>query len=93
MTKKKKSEHRIAILCGWLANILFILCFVPQVAHTIITKDVSGLSIHMFYAYLVACLFGMVYTVSYLKEWPLTFGYGFEILLVVAEIVLYYSYV
>ena len=93
MQECKTKQHKIAKLCGWLANLVFVLCFVPQVVHTWTTKDVSGLSVYMFYAYLVACLLGMVYTLGYLKEKPLAFGYGLETILVAVEIVLYYMYV
>lgn len=54
---------------GFLAASLTTLSFVPQVWHTLQTRDVSGISLGMYSAFTLGVLLWLVYGVM-LGAWP-----------------------
>jgi len=54
---------------GYLAACLTTFSFVPQVWHTLRTRDVSGISLHMYGAFTLGIALWLVYGVM-INSWP-----------------------
>jgi MtN3 and saliva related transmembrane protein len=55
---------------GTVAAILTTASFVPQVVHTLRTKDVSGISLSMYSAFVIGVALWLVYGLL-LDAWPI----------------------
>lgn len=51
----------INLITGIIGQSLFILCVLPQLIKTLKTKNVNGLSTHMWWLYILAEAFSIVY--------------------------------
>ena len=59
-----------ADLVGTIAGILIVVCYIPQVWHTIRTRDVSGVSLGMYVTLTIGVGLWVVYAIM-LELWPL----------------------
>jgi MtN3 and saliva related transmembrane protein len=50
-------------LLGWIATILFTICYIPQIIVTIRTKTIDGLSISLFVIQLLGNIIALIYSV------------------------------
>jgi MtN3 and saliva related transmembrane protein len=75
-------------IIGYMAAIITTLSFVPQVLHTIKTKDTSGISLVMYSTFVVGLCLWFAYGVL-LMAWPIIIANGITIVL--ASIILYHK--
>lgn len=90
-------------LVGWFMALCFITCALPQVVKTYFTQDVSGISIEFWYIWGAGESLGILYVFLDHRDlkrenpkarfqYPLLANYTFCLLLILIEVVMYYSY-
>jgi len=78
----------LANVLGWIATVLFSICFVPQILKTYRTKTIDGLSFRLLFISLVANVVALIYAIL-IKQPPLYVKYVLAIICLVICIVLY----
>ncbi len=63
-----------AATLGWIATILFTICYIPQIIKTQKTKTVEGLSFSLLFIQFVANIIALWYA-TLIKQPPLQFKY------------------
>jgi uncharacterized protein with PQ loop repeat len=76
---------------GWAGTVLFILCYMPQIYSTKISKSVGGVSLLMWLVQWAAYSCCLVYSFSIMAK-PLIFGYSMGWLLTAWWLELYRQY-
>ena len=78
----------IAQFLGWVATVLFTVCFIPQIIKMRKSKTVDGLSFLFLFITLVANSVALVYAVL-IEQMPLQIKYILALVFLVPCIVLY----
>lgn len=78
-------------ILGWTATVIFSAMLLPQIAKTIKTKDVSGVSLPMFLMYLIGNFVAITYA-TLIFQVPLQIKYSFAIAVTSIYIVVYLKY-
>jgi MtN3 and saliva related transmembrane protein len=81
----------IADWIGTIAAVLTTASFVPQVLHTLRTKDVSGISLTMYSAFVVGVGLWLVYGLL-LNSWPIVISNGITVSLAMCILVMKLRY-
>lgn len=81
----------IADWIGTIAAVLTTASFVPQVLHTLRTKDVSGISLTMYSAFVVGVGLWLVYGLL-LNSWPIVISNGITVSLAICILVMKLRY-
>jgi len=76
---------------GWVATVLFAICYTPQLIKTYIRKEVDDLSLTMWVVQLLGYTCGLIYG-FYLKQAPLVVGYSIGWLSSAAFLIMYALY-
>lgn len=79
-------------IIGGLGSILLILSSVPQVIHTVKTKNVEGLSLGTLLFWFLGVLLMGIYVLYTTCQMPLLLNYGFNTLIVGLNLGLYFKY-
>lgn len=74
---------------GWLATILFTLCYFPQIIKIIKTKKVKDLSFLFFFIQVLANIVALCYAIM-IKQGPLEFKY---IAALVLDLIIVFFYI
>ncbi|MCB1734514.1 MAG: SemiSWEET transporter [Gammaproteobacteria bacterium] len=74
-------------LIGFAAATLTTLAFLPQVLHTLKSRDTKGLSLAMYGAFSAGVFLWLIYGVM-LREWPIIIANGITFLLAMSVLVL-----
>ena len=77
----------LADVVGSAAAVLTTLSFLPQVLHTLKTRDVSGISLVMYSAFTVGVALWLVYGLL-LGSWPIVIANVITIMLALAIVVM-----
>lgn len=75
---------------GWVATILFTVCYIPQIARILKAKTVDGVSATFFGIQLLANFVALGYALR-LGQWPLEVKYVLGIVFVIAVLLVYYQ--
>lgn len=67
-------------LLGWIATILFTICYVPQIVKTIRTRNIDGVSIWMFIVQFIGNIIALVYA-TLISQPPIIFKYAAALVL------------
>jgi MtN3 and saliva related transmembrane protein len=78
-------------IIGYFAAILTTASFVPQVLHSLKTKDVSGISLSMYSVFTVGVSLWLTYGIL-LSAWPIVIANGITLSLAVAILVMKLRY-
>ena|SRR3989338_3666206 len=78
----------IATILGWIATLLFTICFIPQIAKTVKTKTVDGLSFLFLFISFIANIIALVYA-TLIKQAPLQIKYIFAMAFLAVCLFLY----
>ena len=73
---------------GWLATILFVVCYIPQIIKTCRTKTVAGLIFWLLFISFIANIVALVYAIM-IKQNPLIVKYVLGIIFLVLCIYAY----
>lgn len=73
---------------GWIATLLFTICYVPQMLKTYRTKTVEGLSFRLLFISFIANIFALVYAFR-IQQPPLQIKYILALLFLSGCIFLY----
>jgi MtN3 and saliva related transmembrane protein len=76
---------------GTIAAVLTTASFVPQVLQTLRTKDVSGISLTMYSAFVVGVGLWLVYGLL-LNSWPIVISNGITVSLAICILVMKLRY-
>jgi len=79
---------QISDMLGWIATILFTICFIPQILKTMRTKTVDGLSFRLLVISFLANIIALCYA-TLIKQPPLQLKYGLALILIGICIYLY----
>ena len=77
----------LADVVGSAAAVLTTLSFLPQVLHTLKTRDVSGISLVMYSAFTVGVALWLVYGLL-LGSWPIVIANVITVMLALAIVVM-----
>lgn len=61
-------------ILGWIATVLFTVCYIPQIIKTIRARTVEGLSFLLLLIQLVGNIVALIYSIM-IKQPPLTVKY------------------
>ncbi len=78
----------LAPILGWIATILFTVCYIPQIIKTHKTKTVEGLSFLLLFISFVANIIALWYA-TLINQAPLQIKYILALLFLAATIALY----
>lgn len=81
--------HMLAQTLGWIATFLFTVCYIPQIAKTIRSKTLSGLSVSLFIIQIVANIDALAYAIL-IDQRPLQIKY--TLALIMLSLVLFTIY-
>lgn len=76
---------------GWIGSLLFILCYIPQIHKTYLTKEVKDVSLVMWLVQWVAYTSCLLYAIV-INSKPLMFGYSMGWLMTAWFLELYRQY-
>ncbi len=82
---------QLSEMVGYAAAFLTTSSFVPQVVHTFKTKDVRGISLSMYSAFVVGITLWLVYGVL-LNAWPIVIANAVTLALAVAILTMKLKY-
>lgn len=63
----------LTTIIGMIAAICTTIAFIPQVIHTLRSRDTSGISLSMYAIFTSGVFFWLIYGVL-LREWPIIIG-------------------
>ncbi|MBI2022991.1 PQ-loop repeat-containing protein [Candidatus Giovannonibacteria bacterium] len=78
----------LSSLLGWIATILFTICYIPQIIKTMKTKTVEGLSFLLLFIQFIANIIALWYA-SLIQQPPLVIKYIFGLFFLAICLVLY----
>jgi MtN3 and saliva related transmembrane protein len=81
----------ISQILGWTATIMFSLMLLPQIIKTIKTKSTEGVSISLFFIYLIANIIAIIYAFL-INQPPLIIKYYIAIISAMIYITIYAFY-
>lgn len=70
----------IVSFLGWFGTILLMLCGLPQLIQTAVTKQVDGLSATTLFMWCAGCICTLVYILLTVQNLPLAINYLFNTL-------------
>ena len=80
-------------LIGTTYTILFVMCYLPQIIKTYITKKVEDISLTGYWMCFVACLLALVYTYVHVGlDFYIMLNYSCSAMLSAIVIAQYYTY-
>jgi len=77
-------------ICGHIGSFFLMICGIPQLYKTIITKDVTGLSATTLVLWGTGCVLTGLYVYNTSAQLPLLINYGFNSLVVGINTFLYF---
>lgn len=77
-----------ASILGWIATVLFTVCYVPQIMKTLRTKTVDGLSFRLLFISFLANIIAFVYA-TLIEQPPLQIKYIFALMFLIICLYLY----
>lgn len=75
-------------LLGWIATILFTICYIPQIVKISRSKKIDGVSETFFVIQCIANSVALIYAIQ-IGQWPLEVKYVLGILFVSAVLFVY----
>ena len=79
---------QLADILGWIATIMFTICYIPQMMKTYRTKTIDGLSFRLLFISFVANIVALNYA-TLIKQPPLQIKYACALIFLSACIYLY----
>jgi len=81
----------LAQIFGWIATFLFSIMLIPQIIKTIKTKNTSGVSLLLFFIYLIANIIALIYALL-ISQPPLILKYAIAIVIAAFYICIFFIY-
>ena len=79
------------MILGYISQLFFALCLIPQPIKTVIMKDVRGVSPMMWWLQIGGYFFGLGYGLR-ISQWPLILGSLFGLIVSIIFLYFYYKY-
>jgi len=76
-------------IIGWIGAVLLATCGLPQLYHTLKTKNFDGLSITFLLWWLLGEILTFTYVLYVAFKWPLVFNYSLNILIPIIILILF----